>query len=81
MSEKRILEIGRELEALTRTAETISKKYVAHFALHAAAVLEGDKEVISEHRRSLHVLLDRLLDNGEQVQARVDEITVLSRIG
>jgi hypothetical protein len=79
MGEKRIIEISRQLEHLARVAQTLQGKYAAHMALHQAAVLEEDKEQMSEHRRSLHVLLDRLLDNGEAVQRLSDELASACR--
>lgn len=79
MDRNRIQAIGRELEVRARTAQTIQNKYAAHFGLHTAAVLEKDSDQILEHRQALHVLLDRLLDNGESIQRLTDELTELSR--
>jgi hypothetical protein len=80
VSTSKVREVSRRLETLSRNAEGISSKFSAHLALHAAAVLEGDREQMSEHRRSLHVILDRLLDNGEQIQKCNDELAELLRL-
>lgn len=73
LTSKRIHQIGCELVTRARIAESIQAKYLAHLGLHSAAVLDSDKDQIMEHRQALHVLLDRLLDNGEAVQRLLDE--------
>jgi hypothetical protein len=80
MTEKRILEISRELEDLSRTAIGIQSKFSAHMSLHSAAVIEHDKDQMLEHRKAAHVLLDRLFDNGQQVQRLADEMVQLTRL-
>lgn len=81
MSSVRVAQLTAQLDELTRTAQSINNRYAAHLSLHASAVLERDKDLVLEHRKSLHVLLDRILDNGEQVQKVTDELTHLLRHG
>lgn len=79
MSQERIHAITKELEERARQAYIIQTKYGAHFQLHSAACLDRDEGLILEYRQSLHLLLDRLLDNGERIQKLNDELTQLAR--
>lgn len=81
MNESRILELSKELDTTARGATAISQKYAAHLTLHTAAVMEGDKEQMLEHRQAAHVLLDRLFDNGERVQELTNELRRLMQDG
>lgn len=72
-------ETVEELTRLGRNAESLHGKYSAHFQLHVSAGLDKDKERLSEHRRSLHVILDQILDNQEAIQRCQDQLAEYSR--
>jgi hypothetical protein len=75
----RVQEVVKELELAARQAQAIQTKYGAHFQLHTAACLDKDEQLQFEHRQSLHVLLDELLDNGERIQKLNDEMQQLAK--
>lgn len=61
-------QIVRQLQNLERGAAGLALRYPAHFNLHLAACLNGDREEITRRRDELHTVLDALLDNTEAVQ-------------
>jgi hypothetical protein len=74
----RLGELTVELQRLTRVANEIQQRYIAHFALHTASCIHGDRAEMTQRRDELHTILDSLLDNAEAVQRVTDEFSRVS---
>lgn len=66
-------QIQDELQRLATLANELDARYAGQLAMHRAACIAADKDELLERRQALHVTLDRLLDNGEALQALARE--------
>jgi hypothetical protein len=76
---RHVPEIITELERLAKVAQGLQQRYIAHFALHAAACVNNDRAEMTQRRDELHTILDSLLDNGESIERLSVELVSATR--